>query len=194
MSIEAFLQGGGSVCPFAAGSRRHYATVGEPLRLHRPIILAAARLFANTRGSSPPGALLVVGQRDPEGFDATRTWAREVFLETMTCLGLVDGATEAEMERPVAEARAVLFDDADPRRPVLGCGGARLYTICLSPVYPRTHPRYAPRAAVVATWQVDVANACVEPAFSRIRAAMKREHGSVYDADELMLPLPEGPR
>ena len=42
MSIEAFFQGGGSVCPHAAGTRRHYATVGEPLRLYRPVILGAA--------------------------------------------------------------------------------------------------------------------------------------------------------
>ena len=57
MSIEAFLQGGGSVCPYAAGTRRHYATVGEPLRLYRPVIRGAAEVFARTKGKKPPGAL-----------------------------------------------------------------------------------------------------------------------------------------
>lgn len=60
MSIEAFFQGGGSVCPHAAGTRRHYATVGEPLRLYRPVIRGAAEVFARTKGKKPPGALLVV--------------------------------------------------------------------------------------------------------------------------------------
>lgn len=192
MSIEAFLGGGGSVCPFAARSRRHYATVGEPLRFYRPIIRAAAQLFAHTKGKNPPGALLVVGKQDPDGFEATKVWAREVFMEMMACFGLIAGASEAALEQSLADARAILLDDADPRRPVLGCDGAPLYTICMAPVYPTTHPRYAPRAAIVATWQADVALAAAEPAFSRIREAMKREHGHVYDADELMLPLPRG--
>jgi hypothetical protein len=43
---------------------------------------------------------------------------------------------------------------------------------------------------VVVTWQNDVAEAFKLPAVDRIRAAMRHEHGSVYDADELMLPLP----
>ena len=113
-------------------------------------------------------------------------------MEMMRCFGSMAGAPEAELESSLTIALSVLLDDADPRRPVLSCDGAPLYTICMSPVYPVTHPRYAPRAVVVATWQADVAAGSVEPAFSRIRAAMKREHGSVYDADELMLPLPGG--
>lgn len=191
MSIEAFLQYGGSVCPFASGTRRHYATVSEPLRLYRPVIRASAELFSRTKGKRPPGALLVVSMREPERFEATRYWAREVFMELMRCFGSMAGAPENELERSLTDALAVLLDDADPRRPVLACDGAPLYTICMAPVYPVTHPRYAPRAVVVSTWQADVAAGSVEPAFSRIRAAMKREHGSVYDADELMLPLPE---
>lgn len=191
MSIEGFLQDGGSVCPYAAGTRRHYATVGNNVRFYRPVIRAAAQLFAHTKGTRPYGALLVVGKQEPDGFRATRDWAREVFLELTACFGLLAGSTEAEMERPIADARVILLDDVDPRRPVLTCDGSPLYAICMAPLYPQTHPRYAPRAVVVVTWQADVAAGSVEPAFSRIRDTMKREHGSVYDADELMLPLPE---
>lgn len=193
MTVEAFLKEGGSVCPFAVRSQRYYATIDDRApREARPIILGAAFPFARTMGKSLPGALLVVGAVD--GFEPTKTWAREVFLELMICLVLVGGSNptfEAELVDHVDhEVRPILFDDANPKRPVLNCKGLPLFAICMAPIYPRTHPRYAPQAVVVVTWQADVALASTGPVLSRIRAAMKREHGSVYDADELMLPLP----
>lgn len=193
MNFEAFIRGGGSVCPFAARSQRLYATIGDrPPREARPLLLGAAYGFPRTMGKLPPGALIVVGA--VEGFEPTKTWAREVFLELMICLVIVGGSNpefEAKLVDHVdREVRPVLFDDADPKRPVLACNGLPLFAVCMAPVYPKNHPRYAPQPAVVVTWKADVQLASTDPALSRIRAAMKREHGSVYDADELMLPLP----
>lgn len=193
-SIEAFLQAGGSVCPYAAGSRRiHVAADGPPFDRKR--LIDAAAQFAATRNKQPYGALIVRGST--KEFEATKTWARELFLELVVCFDAIGAwaASDADTVRYVNKhVRPMLFDDAEAIRPALSCDNFPLYTICMAPVYPATHPRYAPQAVVVSTWQADVATGSVEPAFSRIRAAMRREHGSVYDADELMLPLPGGPR
>lgn len=180
--LDAHLAAGRSVCPFAKGAHKVY--VRDVTRM-----LVGLRAFAEMKGA----ALIVCAPGGSAGwdFERTRTWARETFLELMICFGLMDGV---EMERFVQEfVRPLLFDDADPRRPMLGHAGLPLFAICLAPVYPKTHPRYAPHASVVVTRQSDVAEvATANPtAVAQIRAAMKAEHGSVYDADELMLPLPE---
>ena len=198
MDLEAFLSKGGSVCPFAVRSARIYATVGIEPRLDRPRLRSAAKSFSETRGQTPNGTLLVLQRVDatrrPSDFEHTKTWAREVFLELMTCFGLVSGASEAELTPAIGQVRAMLFDEHEPRRPMLGCGAEPLFAICMSPLYPATHPRYAPHAVVVVTWQADVAAVHDLPAREHIRRAMVREHGVVYDADDLMLHfLPSGP-
>jgi hypothetical protein len=189
--VDEFIRRGGSVCPHARGSARIYAAVGQEPCKDRASIWPAVCSFAATKGKTPNGALLVSGP-DLEGFAATRTWAREVFLELMVDFGLLDGLDARMIAAHVEEhIRPMLLDDSDPRRPVLGCRGAPLFSICMAPLYPKTHPRYAPRPVVVVTWHEDVgAAAGQEPAASRIRQAMIREHGCVYDADELMLPWP----
>lgn len=200
LAVEDFLRQGGSVCPFARRSRRIYATVGDQPTLDRSAILRAVPLFAATQNASPNGAMLVLGPSNKD-FDQTRTWALEVFLELMTCFTITAPGTgaftgpryEAELTAAINRAiRPALFDDASPIRPVLACRGAPLFAICLAPVYPRTHPRYAPAPVVVVTWQADVGAVHDDPTTAHIRAAMKREHGSVYDADAIVLPLPVG--
>jgi len=192
--LEAFLSRGGSVCPFATRSARDYATVGAEPRLGRAHLRRAVEGFAETRGQAPNGALLVLRRTEashpPSDFECTKTWAREVFLELMTCFGLVGGATEADLSPVIGKVRTMLFDEHEPRRPMLGCGDEPLFAICMSPLYPAAHPRYAPHAVVVVTWQGDVAAVHDHPARAHIRRAMAHEHGFVYDANDLMLPLP----
>jgi hypothetical protein len=183
--IDDHLAAGRSVCPFAKGARKLYVRDSAS----RSQMLAGVREFAKARGA----ALIVCA---PEGsndwsFERTRTWVRDTFLELMICFGLSE---DVEMERFVREfVRPLLYNDADPRRPMLGHAGMPLFAICLAPVYPEKHPRYAPQASVVVTRQSDVAEAATSsPAVvAQIRAAMKDTHGFVYDADELMLPLPK---
>jgi hypothetical protein len=193
--MDEFIRNGGSVCPYARGSDRIYATVGRNPRTDRASILPALHRFSATRGQSPNGALLILGP-DFKGFDATRDWARDVFLELMVGFGLVDGLDERAVVTYIEQnVRPMLLDESEPRRPVLGCREAPLFSICMAPVYPKTHPRYAPRPVVVVTWHEDVgAVQGREPAASQIRQAMLREHGSAYDADELMLPWPNDGR
>ncbi len=191
MKVDEFIRQGGSVCPHARGSTRVYATVGLEPRKDRASLLPALRQFAATKGLSPNGALLVLGPA-LDGFETTRTWAREVFLELMFGFGLLEGLEEREIAEHIAQSiRPLLLDESDPRRPVLGCRQSPLFSICMAPLYPKTHPRYAPQPVVVLTWHEDVgAVQKQEPAASRIRQAMIREHGYAYDADELMLPWP----
>ena len=63
-------------------------------------------------------------------------------------------------------------------------------TICMAPVYPVAHPRHAPHTVLVVTWSDDVNAALTSGAVPKIRAAMNAAQGHVYDANELMLPLP----
>jgi hypothetical protein len=53
-----------------------------------------------------------------------------------------------------------------------------------------THPRYAPHTILVVTLGDDVAAAQGTGAVAKIREAMAKAHGHVYDANELVLPLP----
>jgi hypothetical protein len=190
-AVDEFIRQGGSVCPHARGSARVYGAVGKEPRKDRAALLPVLRRFADTKGRAPSGALLVLGP-DLDGFEATRTWAREVFLELMAGFGLLEGFEERELATYIEQQiRPMLLDESNPRRPVLGCRQAPLFAICMAPLYPRTHPRYAPQPVVVLTWHEDVgAVQTQEPAASRIRQAMIREHGWAYDADELMLPWP----
>lgn len=186
MVIDDFIEKGGSVCPFARASARLFVTVGRVPSDKRKKIREAGQRFAPGQNQ----ALLVVGPQLPN-FLATRTWAREVFLELQTCFGLLDGFAEKDVLRLVrTEIRPLLEAEKDPRRPMLGFRGLPLYAICMAPCYPKTHPRYAPMPVIVVTWGEDVAKVHDQPATEKIRETMRREHGSVYDADDLMLPLP----
>ncbi len=192
-AVDEFIRQGGSVCPHARGSVRIYAAVGREPREDRASISPALRRFAATKGQTPNGALIVLGP-DLGGYGETRAWAREVFLELMLGFGVLEGLDERVVATYIAQRiRPLLFDDSDPRRPVLGCREAPLFSICMAPVYPKAHPRYAPQPVVVVTWHEDVGDVQgQEPAASRIRQAMIREHGCAYDADELMLLWPKG--
>jgi len=189
--LETLLSGGGSVCPFAAGSKRIYISDADSPKAMR----AAVARFAAPRGKRPYGALLVLGSTSDASYDtfeAVQFWAREVFLSLAYNFARLGGASLSEAYTYVQSTmRPMLLDDTDPRRPVLGCGDQPLFCFCIAPLYPKTHPRYAPQPVVVVTWQADVfASMTSQAVVDSIRGAMKREHGSVYDADELMLPLP----
>ena len=69
---------------------------------------------------------------------------------------------------------------------MIGLRGRALITICMAPVYPTLHPRYAPAAVLILVHVEDVDG--IE--FPAVRSAMRAQHGYLYDANELMLPLP----
>ena len=171
---EHFAEGR-SVCPFAASSAVGYARDSEPLD-------------ALLKGLAQRTAAVIVAESTLSGFDATRAWAFETFMTAVAAAVTVSYPTVVGRERAAAisEVRAALHDDASPVRPMIGFRGRPLMTICMAPVYPTPHPRYAPAAALVLVYAEDV-DGIVLPA---VRKAMRVQHGHLYDANDLMLPLP----
>lgn len=187
---------GKCACPFARKARFHAVDICDAPGFYRGQLTRHAMAVHHDLGS----VLLVAGQCELT-FEDTKRWARETFLEVMiacalatsTAQGLTYAAEERAVERAVyGEVRDMLYDDSERRRPNAVLGDEPLITICMTPVYPAAHPRYAPYPILVATRQVDVADAQREHPLvvTKIREAMRAAQGSVYDADELVLPLP----
>jgi len=194
-AADAFLRSDECLCPFARFCMMHYGEVSTRPQFDRKALLKLAKGFAPTQGAKPAHALVVVAQDDYyDYFETTKTWAIATFLELMVVCNLVSdvSATVSEVERLVSrQIRPLVLSEDDPRRPHLALNGAGLITICMAPVYPVGHPRYAPLSLVAVTWQSDIAGAQASPDLvTRIRENMKKQHGFVYDANDLMLPLP----
>lgn len=185
--VQRYLHAGKSVCPFAKACPVELAIVAANPRADRAAILRSVTAFGNARGN----AIVLVAKTD-KGFAATATWATEAFLELMICCAQVSQPTDAitEIEHYVESTIRPLLS-SDEIRPYIGLHGKVLMTICMAPIYPAAHPRYAPHTILVATWRDDVAAAQGTAAIPKIRKAMATAHGYVYDANELMLPRPE---
>lgn len=185
--VKNYLQAGKSVCPFAKACMLEFATVSANVHTDRAIILRCLTTFAAARGN----ALVLLATADKD-FTATTAWARELFLELMICCSQISHPTvpiteiEDHTERTV---RPIL--SSHKIRPYLVLHAKALMTICMAPVYPAAHPRYAPHTILVVTWSNDVVEASQGTGVvSKIRETMAKEHGHIYDANELMLPLP----
>jgi len=186
IAIKHYLRAGKSACPFARACPLQLVTVSTTPRADRADIFQRIATFAAERGN----ALVLLATTD-EDFTATTVWARETFLELMICCSQISHPTvpapqiEDHVERTV---RPIL--SSHEIRPYLALHAKTLMTICMAPIYPAAHPRYAPHTILVVTWSDDVAASQATGATSKIREAMARAHGHVYDANELMLPLP----
>jgi hypothetical protein len=187
-TVKSYLQAGKSVCPFAKASPLELITTSAITRVDRAAVGQGVASFAAARGN----ALVLLASADDD-FATTTAWATETFLELMICCTRFDQPTIpiAEIEQYVERVIRPTLGSAEIR-PYLGLRAKALMTICMAPVYPAAHPRHAPHTILVVTWSDDVAAAAAQSvgAVSKIRAAMAKEHGCVYDADELMLPLP----
>lgn len=186
-AIKSYLHAGKSVCPFAKVSPLELVPASVAPRTDRVSIFLAVQAFAAARGN----ALVILAKTD-EAFAGTATWAAETFLELMICCVLVSHSTVAvdEIERYVdRDVRPTL--GSNEIRPYLSLHDKALMTICMAPVYPTNHPRYAPHTILVSTWSDDVDEAMHSPAAQKIKAAMAEAHGYIYDANELMLPMPK---
>lgn len=164
-----------SVCPFAASAPVSYAKDSDSLL---PLL----------EGLALGSAAVVVAEQSPTTFETVREWARQTFVVAMSAATHVSFPELEEQagEAVIAELEAVLRDDSAPTRPMIGLRERALVTICMAPVYPLSHPRFAPEAALVLVHFEDVDGIDLP----RVRQAMLAEHGSLYDALELMLPLP----
>lgn len=178
-AVRSHFSAGRAVCPFAATAPVRYAADTDRLE---PLFHGLARRTA----------AVIVATTTPKGFRETHTWARETFMAALAAATAVSHPTFVGPARDevFAAVRAALYDDSGPSRPMIGLRDRPLATICMAGLYPVTHPRYAPAAALVLIHHED-ADGMPLPA---VRRAMLAEHGSVYDANELMLPLPSFPR
>jgi len=174
-TIREHFAEGRSVCPFAVSSVVSYARDSDPLA---PLL----------EGLAQRTAAVIVAERTPSGFAATRAWAFETFMAAVAAATMVSHPTFVGPARDeaIAQVQISLHDDASPIRPMIGLRDRALVTICMAPVYPRPHPRYAPAAALVLVHVEDVDG--IE--LPTVRRAMRAQHGWLYDANELMLPLP----
>jgi hypothetical protein len=185
-TIKSYLQAGKSICPFAKACPLELATVSTNPRADRAAILRSVTAFAAARGN----AIVLLAKAD-KGFTATTAWAREAFLELMICCSQISqpAVPVTEIEDYVERAVRPTLSSHEIR-PHLALHAKALMTIYMAPIYPAAHPRYAPHTILVVTWSDDVGEAQGTGAILKIREAMAKAHGHVYDANELMLPLP----
>lgn len=167
-------------------------------KLDRNEILKATKRFAITEGRTPSHVLLFTSStssKADESFESAKNWAQRLLLELFVDFAIVSYPEDVveEIERVVdTDLKPVLLDDNDRRRPELALNQKHLVSITLAPCYPVTNPRYAPHTALVVTWMKDIMRGQKSSvAMTDIRGAMEREYGYVYDANELMLPLPK---
>jgi hypothetical protein len=174
--VDAYLRAGKSVCPHARKATIHYATDNEAFG---PMLAAI----------KPSEAGVVIGSREVDGFEATKRWAQDTVLSMFAAAASLayPSLSHKQVKDLVrAQAEPVLRNDLDPRRLYVPVRNQPVLPVCMAPVYPATHPRYSPRPIIVLTYLADVEGIAI-PA---VREAMAREHGHVYDAKELVLPLP----
>jgi hypothetical protein len=175
-AARLYLRAGHSVCPSAKARPLHFAEDDDDLR---PTLQG----FARSNGE----AAVIVAERTPRTFRETETWALDTYERALMAAGWVSGLVDSRvLRREAAGARAELENPASGYRPDIVLVGQRIITVAVAPVYPPTHPRYAPQAMLVLTWLRDVDGVPL----AAVREVMRREHGWVYDAKELVLPLP----
>lgn len=175
-TLTEFLRGGGSVCPFAKHTTIHYVADGNA----RDLRIAMHRLVRRE-------SLAVVANRDTGDFAETKEWAIRRFASVHDTALSMTYASVLERLTVMAQVTSELRDPRNQTRRYIALRNRPLITICMAPVYPIGHPRYAPVTCIISTWMDDIRDAGIPVS---IRKAMVREHGSLYDANELVLELP----
>ncbi len=175
------------VCPFATKCVIHnvsdqddYRGALSKMQRGQVVVIVSDQLFAQHQAKYPLEEYLLV-----------KLWAQACYLKAFLCAMMLDFPQEnpRRLTRTVLrEVYPVVSDDVNPRRMHLSLRGLPVLTICMAPVYPTGHPRFAPTPILLLTWMQDIVEAGPLP---KVREVMEREHGSVYDAMALMLPLPE---
>ena len=174
--VDRYLRAGESVCPYARKAKIHYALDNEALG---PTLMAIER----------SEACVVIASEAPDGFPDVKTWAQDTVLSMFVVLASLSNPTWSRQharDHVRTHTEPVLRNDAHPCRLYLPVKGKPVLPVCMAPVYPVTHPRFSPMAIIVLTLLEDIDGVEI-PA---VREVMRREHGYVYDAQELVLPLP----
>lgn len=171
------------MCPFAVWAKPYFAS-GKTTELER-----AVKKFSKTRGKTPTCVLVVLG---PDSVPDIENWAIETFLALYVTFWVIGGIERSKavdyVQRTVEPS---MRDDNDPYRHFLTALQPEpqpLHAICMAPMYPKGHPRWAPHPVIVVTWGSDVARAQRNlKLVQQIRNKAFSAHGSKYDADALFL-------
>lgn len=178
-TIKEYLEEGNNTCPFSRSCTTHYVIDSDDFR---PAFRALKGGQAVVIESSYKG--------DLTEFEATKKWARSTFLKALAHATSVSNPNLSDyniwtyIDNVIAP---ILNNDSSTIHVGLALCGEPMVTICMSPTYPIHHPRYAPNAILVLVNLFDVDEA---GALNKVRESMLKEHGSIYDAMELILPLP----
>lgn len=188
--LSEFLRGQ-TVCPWAraalSAGRLVFVTQGATPAARQALRVGLQR-FAACEGQAGLVYILPLSatesMRTFEGL--VRPAYRELYRYALTIEQpkLGRGQRQAIVDREVA----MMFDPRCPLRPHLPIGEQPTTSIAMGPVYPTTHPRFAPIACLVVVRQADLAAIPIsakEPSRARAWAAA----GGPYDADEMVLPL-----
>jgi hypothetical protein len=186
------------ICPFATETAQKgriiYAVYDASGESTGDLTEKLRELVAAPNGS----ALGVVVEEDPETFEEARELTWKIFEDLMVA-GAVDefGAeAEDEIRNHIQPVLAQSKDPTSVQRAMLGINGQPLFTIMTGPYYQpvrgdNQHPRYSSNFTVWCTWVQDIEWAKTNR-FSEVmdvRQAMIKGFGSMYDANELVLPL-----
>jgi hypothetical protein len=197
-TINSYLRSAACVCPFARICKTHYVVTSDVPSFEYAGIRQTMQAFAVAGEGPPDHAIVVVRAKDQGGFADTKQWAVNTFAVFVKASVLLTdpGFDQARLARHIdREVLTTITDESHRIRPHITLFHQPLITICLSPFYEKKHPRHAPHDILVITRHSDVRRAQKSKSLvTEIRRTMKREHGFVYDANDIVLPLPRRTR
>lgn len=177
-NTQKYLEDGNNVCPFSRSSTTKYIIDSDDFR---PTLLE----FKDNQA-----IVIETSSKDLMEFGSVKKWARSTFLKVMAHATSVSDPSISDINiwRFIdSNIAPILNDDNSPVHVGVALYNKPIIAICMSPLYPVHHPRYAPNTIIVLVWLSDIENI---GALQKVREAMLKEHGSIYDAIELVLPLP----
>lgn len=188
-TLDKFFRNSGSICPFAKIAADNEAIVYAHTSQLKDQLIAFLT-------DSSKQVFVFVGNQIPDTHQEAKDLIYSMFSKTFTELVKLQTQLLPEEIATFINSQMAMFDDPNsPQRPMLGHDNKPMYAIGMSPNYDKKHPRYAPILCLVVTWMADVQLARMQypNSVTKIRAAMKSQTGSVYDADELYLRYRRNP-
>ncbi len=178
-TVQKYLEDGDNIFPFSDGSSTQYI---KDLEDFRP----ALRLF----GANQAIVIENSSKAGIESFESLKKWARSTLLKVLAHATSVSDPSLSDyniwqfIDNNIAP---ILNNDNSPVHVGVSLWNRPIIALCMSPIYPIHHSRYAPNTILVLVWLNDIEETV---ALHKIRDAMLRDNSSIYDAIELILPLP----
>lgn len=181
-TLREFFSDAGYVCPFAKWAPR-LVDAGDGQAPLEGVLVQWTAVWAQHP------ALVLVSETTAQEEGAFRAKMRDL-MQRCWKAALWLGTTLAPQQIGQLAARAVAetFDPRCPRRPFISLRNEPLSMVALGCLYGPQHTRYAPCDCLVLTRVKDVSGVAPE-AVVRIRERVSARMGTLYDADEPVLPM-----